>query len=114
MTVEQLIDSIAVRLRSEDVDSRRWVINLELTDRDEIWRVELSNRTISASPFPAASPDATVRLAHVSLVEIASGQSTPDTLLNAGRLDLYGTPEALAEVFGHLDVFESMFPIVEP
>ena len=114
MTVEQLIDSIAVRLRSEDVDSRRWVINLELTDRDEIWRVELSNRTISASPLPAASPDATVRLAHVSLVEIASGQSTPDTLLNAGRLNLSGAPEALAEVFGHLDVFESMFPIVEP
>ena len=114
MTVDQLIDSIAVRLRSEDADSRRWVINLELTDRDEIWRVELSNRTISASPLPAASPDATVRLAHVALVEIASGESTPDTLLNAGRLNLSGAPEALAEVFGHLDVFESMFPIVEP
>ena len=114
MTVDQLIDSIAVRLRSEDVDGRTWTINLELTDRDEIWRVELSNRTISASPLPAASPDATVRLAHVALVEIASGESTPDTLLDAGRLDLSGTPEALAEVFGYLDVFESMFPIVEP
>ena len=114
MTVDQLIDSIAVRLRSEDVAGHARTINLELTDRDEIWRVELSNRAISASRVPVASPDATVRLAHVALVEIASGESTPDTLLDAGRLELSGTPEALAEVFGHLDMFESMFPIVEP
>ncbi len=114
MTVDQLIDSIAVRLRAEEVADRSGSVNLELSDRDGAWRVELSNRTLSSSTAPSTPPDATVTLAHADLVAIASGEITPAELITEGRVTVVGNADAFGLVFGHLDVFESMFPIVEP
>ncbi|MGB1381796.1 MAG: alkyl/aryl-sulfatase [Ilumatobacteraceae bacterium] len=114
MTVDQLIDSIAVRLRAEEVADRTASVNLELSDRDGVWRVELSNRTLSSSTAPSTSPDATVIMSHADLVGIASGESTPTELVAEGRVTVVGDTGAFDLVFAHLDVFESMFPIVEP
>jgi len=74
----------------------------------------LSNRTLSSSTSPSTFPDATVIMSHADLVGIASGESTPTELVAKRRVTVVGDTGAFDLVFAHLDMFESMFPIVEP
>ena len=114
MTVEQLLDASAVRLRAEDVGGVEVTVNMEVTDRDEIWRVQVSNRTMHAVPRPADSPDATLRVTHDLLVDLSAAEITISDAVNNGRASVDGDIAAARAVFDHLDVFESMFAIVEP
>ena len=114
MTVEQLMDASAVRLRAEDVGGVEVTINMEVTDRDETWRIQLSNRTMHAVPRPADNPDATVRVTHDLLVDLSAAETTISDAVTGGRTSVDGDLAAVRAVFDHLDVFESMFAIVEP
>ncbi len=115
MTVQQLMDANAVRLRAEDVGGRRHTVNLVVTDAEpDRWRVILSNRSLHARPGVAADADATARLDRSVLVDIGAAAVTVDEALDGERIELDGDRAAIQAVFGHLDVFESMFPVVEP
>ena len=114
MTVEQLLDASAVRLRAEDVGGVEVTINLEVTDRDETWRIQVSNRAMHAVPRPADAPDATLRVTHDLLVDLSAAETTISDAVSNGRASVDGDLAAARAVFDHLDVFESMFAIVEP
>lgn len=114
MTVEQLMDLNAVRLEAEKVGGVDVSVNLELTDTGEHWRVQLSNRTLHTVAGRSDDADATVRLDRSVLVEFASAELTAAEALETGRATVDGDPAAFRTVFDHLDVFMSMFPIVEP
>jgi alkyl sulfatase BDS1-like metallo-beta-lactamase superfamily hydrolase len=114
MTVEQLMDATAVRLRAEEIGGIEVTVNLVFGDVDETWRVEISNRAMHTSPGRADHADATVTLDRGVLVEISAAELTPADAAEAGRVDIDGDPDAFAALFEHLDVFWSMFPIVEP
>ncbi|MEZ5228970.1 MAG: alkyl sulfatase C-terminal domain-containing protein [Acidimicrobiales bacterium] len=63
------------------------------------------------------SPDATVTvtLTKALMAEIMGGETTfVDAVTFAGRATLDGDLAALITVFGHLEVFQSGFAIVEP
>ena len=45
---------------------------------------------------------------------LSTNSTTIDAALAAGRIECDGDAAALDAVFGHLDTFQSMFPIVEP
>ena len=114
MTVQQIMDANAVRLRAEDVVGVDVTINMVVADLDEVWRVQLSHCTLHTVPRAAAVPDATLHVDHALLVDLAGAETTMADAIDAGRASVDGDVEAVHAVFDHLDTFESMFPIVEP
>ena len=58
--------------------------------------------------------DATVELDREVVIRIATGESTAADAIGAGRARIEGDAAAFTVLFEHLDVFMSMFPIVEP
>jgi alkyl sulfatase BDS1-like metallo-beta-lactamase superfamily hydrolase len=115
MTTGQWFDALAVRLRSEDVGGIRAVVNWQLTDLDERWVLELSNRTLHATAGrhdPAAG--ATVTTTRPALWALGEGGADLDQLVSRGEACLEGDPAAVTAVFGHLDTFMTQFPVVEP
>ncbi len=81
MTVDQLMDSTAVRLKAEEVGGLDVTVNLHFTDVDQDWRVVISNRAMHTTLATAAEPDATVTLDRSVVIEISSAE------LTAGRSD---------------------------
>jgi alkyl sulfatase BDS1-like metallo-beta-lactamase superfamily hydrolase len=114
MTIEQLLDAMAVRLRAEELPGVHAAAHLVVTDSVEEWVVEVSNRAMSARRGGATGVDVTARLDRSVLVAWSAAELTVAEALDSGRVDVDGDADALHAIFGHLDVFESMFAIVEP
>jgi alkyl sulfatase BDS1-like metallo-beta-lactamase superfamily hydrolase len=62
----------------------------------------------------AADADATVTLDRSVLIDISAAEVTAAEAVASGRATVDGDVEAFTVLFDHLDVFMSMFPIVEP
>jgi alkyl sulfatase BDS1-like metallo-beta-lactamase superfamily hydrolase len=118
MTIEQLMDAAAVRLKAEEVGGVDITVNLSFSDALESdgpsWKVSVSNRAMSTSRGHVSGADATAQLDRGVLVEIGSAELTIDEALESGRVTVDGDSGAVRTVFAHLDTFLSMFPIVEP
>ena len=117
MTIEQLFDAIAVRLRAEDVGGLETTMHLRFGGDPPFagdWTVVLSNRALSCAEGLWGDAEATVRLGRDVLLELSSNTTDVASVLAGGRIECDGDVAALEAVFGHLDTFQSMFPIVEP
>lgn len=114
MTIDQLMDATAVRLKAEEVGGIDVTVNLRFVDVDQDWRVVISNRAMHTTPGSAADPDATVTLDRSVVIEISSAELTAGAAIEAGRAVVDGDEQAFLAIFDHLDVFMSMFPIIEP
>jgi linear primary-alkylsulfatase len=117
MTIEQLVDAVAVRLRAEDVGGLAATVHLRFGGEPPFagdWTVVLSNRALSCAEGLQGTPDAIVRLGRDVLLELSSNSIDVASARSAGRIECEGDAAALDAVFGHLDTFQSMFPIVEP
>jgi alkyl sulfatase BDS1-like metallo-beta-lactamase superfamily hydrolase len=115
MTVEQVFDAIAIRLKSEEVGGQKVFVNWTFTDLDEKWILGLSNRTlfhVQGRHEPRAS--VTVSLSRLTLVSIVTAETTFMDEIQAGRITLDGDPAALLTIFGNLDTFVPGFAVVEP
>lgn len=115
MTVEQIFDSLAVRLKSEDVGGLAVVLNLTVTDLGDDWVLRLSNRTLSA--VGGRHDDAaavSIRLTRRVLLDVVDGTTTFAAAVDAGDATADGDLGAATAIFGHLDVFMTNFAIVEP
>ena len=117
MTIEQLLDTIAVRLRAEEIGGLAVTLHLRFGGAvpfDGDWTVVLSNRALSCSPGLVGTADAVARLGRDVLLELSTNTTEIRSALAAGAIECDGDADALVAVFGHLDTFQSMFPIVEP
>jgi alkyl sulfatase BDS1-like metallo-beta-lactamase superfamily hydrolase len=114
MTVDQLMDATAVRLKAEEVGGVDVTVNFRFSDIGADWRVVLSNRAMHTTAGAAADADADVVLDRSVLIEISSAELTADTAIESGRAVVDGDADAFKVIFDHLDVFMSMFPVVEP
>ena len=86
-----------------------------VTDTEERWTLELSNRTLHARPVAGdASADARVRTTRATLAALVGGQTDLAAALAAGDLEADGDRDALALVFDHLDPLPGGFTVVEP
>jgi alkyl sulfatase BDS1-like metallo-beta-lactamase superfamily hydrolase len=115
MTVEQVFDTISIRLKSETVAGLTIAINWTFTDIDETWRMCLSNRTLSYIKG-SADPQAAVSLSltRKGLIDIVTQSTTLQDELQNGNLKISGDIESLASIFGNLDTFTVGFNVVEP
>lgn len=115
MTVEQVFDTLGVRLMSENLGGVSVATDWVFTDTGERWTVGISNRTLFASPDSThPSPDATLTLTRAVLLSILVQDTTFPDEIAAGRITLDGDGAALVHIFGNLDVFTGAFPVVEP
>jgi alkyl sulfatase BDS1-like metallo-beta-lactamase superfamily hydrolase len=115
MTPDQLFDSMAVRLKAEDVGGLTTAVNLTLTDLGEQWVLQLSNRTLHAVPGRHdANAAVTIRLAKPVLYAVSEGDRSLADAVAAGEAEAHGDLAAADHIFGNLDVFWSNFPLVEP
>lgn len=118
MTIEQLMDAAAVRLKADEVGGVDVTVNMRIGDTVDAdgpdWKVSISNRAMSTSRGHVTDADATASFDRSVLVEIGSAELTIDEAIDGGRVTVVGDADAVRAVFGHLDVFMSMFPVVEP
>jgi alkyl sulfatase BDS1-like metallo-beta-lactamase superfamily hydrolase len=115
LTIELIFDSIAIRLRSEEVGGKDVTINWRFSDIGEEWVLGLRHRALHA--VRGRNDDAaraTVTMTRAALIDVVAGESTFADLVGRGEVSVGGDPTALSEIFGHLDTFAGGFPIVEP
>ncbi len=118
VTMPQLFDSLAVRLRSEEVAGAVADIGFDLTDVGEQWTLGLAHRALHyRAGLPSensAGAVAIVRLSRTNLIAVATKDTTFAELITAGTASIKGERSVLDAVFDHLDTFMTGFPIVEP
>jgi alkyl sulfatase BDS1-like metallo-beta-lactamase superfamily hydrolase len=115
MSVDQLFDSLAVRLKAEEVAGATVLMNFTVTDLGEQWVLGLSNRALH---YVAGRHDAgaavTFALSKATLLEVAEAVRTFDDAIASGDATAEGDVAAAGLIFDHLDVFMSNFALVEP
>ncbi len=119
MTIEQIFDTLAVRLKSEAVAGVKVFTNWTFPDLsgspDEKWVLAVSNRTMySVRGRHHDGADVSIRLDRNLLVRIIAQETSFVDEISAGTIELEGDAAVLLTVFGNLDVFMAGFPIVEP
>ncbi len=115
MTIEQIFDTLGIRLISENVKNVRAVINWHFTDINERWVLELSHHTLHATQNKVVdNADVTVTIARTMILSIMNQETTFMDQVQAGTVTIDGDAAALLTVFGNLDLFLPGFAIVEP
>lgn len=114
LTLEQLIDALAIRVdgpRSWDADI---TIHWNLRDGDQV-TVRLRNGVLTHTTGRApAAPDVVIALGEADMRAVLLGAAAPAELAERGRADIEGDPEKLTELFGYLDQPDPDFAIVTP
>ncbi|MSY08430.1 MAG: MBL fold metallo-hydrolase, partial [Actinobacteria bacterium] len=119
MTIEQIFDTLAVRLISENVSGLSLKINWHFTDMsgtaDERWLLGLSHRTLySVQGRNDEKAQATLTMARSTLISIIIQETTFLDEIGKGSIVIDGDATALLTIFGNLDAFPNSFNIVEP
>lgn len=119
MSIEQIFDTMAVRLISENVGDQDVRINWTFTDLagtpDEKWMLGLSHRTLhSVRTRHAVDARASLTMARKTLIRIIAQETTFVDEIGSGSIQLDGDAQALLTIFGNLDTFGGGFAIVEP
>lgn len=115
MTVEQVFDTISVRLQAENLGGVSLATNWTFPDVNEKWTLGISNRTLFHSPgYHAADAECSVTLDRSLLVDIVTQATTFMAEIETGRIQLQGDPAALMTIFGNMETFTPGFAIVEP
>ncbi|GDX26534.1 beta-lactamase-like protein [Actinomycetes bacterium] len=119
MTIEQIFDTLAVRLISENVSGLSLKINWHFTDMggtaDERWLLGLSHRTLySVQGRNDEEAQATLTMARSTLISVIIQETTFIDEIGKGFIVIDGDATALLTIFGNLDAFPNSFNIVEP
>lgn len=119
MTIDQVFDTIGLRLISENVGGLSLAINWQFADMagtlDELWEIGISNRTLYATQGRNNSLAlATVKITRDLFLEVIAQTTSFAEELKNGTVTIEGDAGALLTVFGNLDSFATGFAIVEP
>jgi alkyl sulfatase BDS1-like metallo-beta-lactamase superfamily hydrolase len=119
MTVEQIFDTISVRLKSEEVGGLSLKLNWTFPDMagttDEKWVLALSHRTLyGVQGRHDSEAIASISINRSLLIDILTQQTTFVDQITAGNITLDGDGAALLNIFGNIDTNAPGFAIVEP
>ncbi len=115
LTIELIFDSLAIRLKAEEVSGEHTVINFRFTDIGEDWILGLQNsvlRSVRGRLDPVG--EVTLTLTRLTLLSVLGGDATFVEAIQNGEITIDGDGSALLKIFGHLDTFMTGFAIVEP
>jgi alkyl sulfatase BDS1-like metallo-beta-lactamase superfamily hydrolase len=115
LPIEQLFETIGMRLLADEVGGTRVTMEFAFTDIDEHWVLGLANRAIHSRRGRSQDPvDARIVTTRQVLLAITAGEVEIEASVAAGDLVVDGDANALHSIFDHLDVFTSGFAIIEP
>ena len=115
LTIEQLFDSLSVRVKSEELGGVSLCVNWHFTDIDEKWILGISNRTLYATPGRhEKSAAATITLTRLTMLDVVTQATTFVDQITEGTITIDGDASALLQIFGKLDTITTGFAIVEP
>jgi alkyl sulfatase BDS1-like metallo-beta-lactamase superfamily hydrolase len=115
MSVELLFDSLAVRLKADQLAGFSTSLDMRFTDVNEQWILRVTNRTLHATKnATVALPDAVVTTSRTTLIDLAMGDRTLDAAIADGSIALTGDGRGLATIFANLENFMTGFNIIEP
>jgi len=115
MTTTMLFDALGVRLRAEDLAGVALTLEWNVTDREEVHVVGVSNRTLFHAPGRTApDADALVTSTAAAIVALVDRTLDVDAALADGSVTVDGDAGALRTLAGSVDTFARMFPIVTP
>ena len=119
MTVEQIFDTISVRLDSEAVGGLSLKINWTFPDMrgtaDGKWVLALSHRTLyGVQGRHDSEAIASISINRSLLIDILTQQTTFVDQITAGNIILEGDGAALLNIFGNIDTNAPGFAIIEP
>lgn len=113
LTLDQLFDSLAIRLDGPRAASERIVLNWSVDD--ETYAMTLENGVLNYLPDKQApEPDASITITRSSFNQVLLGAATPQDLLASGELQIDGDAMKLATLLGLLDEPDPNFAIVTP
>ncbi|MGP8303746.1 alkyl/aryl-sulfatase [Streptomyces inhibens] len=114
LTVDQLIDSLALRIDGPRAWSTSLTLDLYLPDEDRTWHLTLSNGALTHLSSPGAptpndegGPDLTLTLTKPQLLSLLAGGGPAEAAQ-------HGEAGALSRLFGLLSTPDPNFPIVTP
>ncbi|MFD5223361.1 alkyl/aryl-sulfatase [Streptomyces tendae] len=116
LTLEQLFDSLAIRVdgpRSWDADI---TVRFDLQDADSVTlrlRNGVLTHTVGDGPA-AADPDISIALAETTLRAVLLGVTAPDELADRSGVTITGDPAKLSALLGHLGAPDPDFAVVTP
>ena len=114
MSIEMMLDYMAVRLNPEKAAGKKLKINFVFTDVNELYTVFLENSTLNNRRGNADDADTTISTTRKTVNDIMLGVTTIDKALKAGDIKVEGTQGKFKELQGMLDNFEFWFNIVTP
>ncbi|MFI9257560.1 alkyl/aryl-sulfatase [Streptomyces sioyaensis] len=114
LTVDQLLDSLAIRIDGPRAWSTALTLDLYLPDEDRTWHLTLSHGALTHLSSPGAPtpgkeriPDLTLTLTKPQLLDLLAGHEP-------GERALDGETGALHELLGLLSTPRPTFPVVTP
>ncbi len=113
LTLDQLFDSLAIRIDGPRAASERIVLNWRVDE--ETYAMTLENGVLNHLPDKQdPEPDASITVTRSSLTQVLLGAATPQDLLASGELKIDGDAMKLATLLGLLDEPDPNFAIVTP
>lgn len=110
---EELFDSLAVRVDSTKVAKKDLTFLVTLTDRQEMWWLELKHGNLSSILIREhKKADAELSLPYTALVKIATGQAGLKEMLEMGLASIDGSLLAVGSLLLSLEASDSNFQIV--
>jgi len=115
MPIDNLFQTLAVRLNGPAAEGVRLALNLDFTDLDRRYLLSIDNSVLHA--FPGRWSDvaeAGLTITALDFKRLMMGLVEAPELLEDGRLQVAGDAGALARLGALFDRFERRFPIVTP
>lgn len=113
--VDQFFELMAVMLNGPKADGKTFTLNMEFTDLDQAYVLELENAVLHyRTGEPAADANATIRITHPLFVRMLTGSAGIREILFSDKVSVEGSKLDLLQFFALLDRPDETFNIVTP
>ncbi len=113
--IEKFFESMAARLNGPEAFGEEFTLNINFTDLDKNYVLELENAVLRHKLAPKdKTADATMNITHELFIDLVIGVAGVSEVLTSDDLSLEGSKLGLISFFALLDQPEGVFNIVTP
>lgn len=115
MPIEMYLDYLGIRLNSQKADGKKIHINLNLTDKNQQYAIQIENAVLIYTPKKQfQNADATLSLTRNTFDALTLKQKNLMQAIAEADIKLAGSKDKLDEFMSLFDTFPPMFTIVTP
>ena len=113
--LDQFFELMGAMLNGPKADGKSFTLNIEFTDLDKVYVLELENAVLhQREGSPAPDANATVRITHPMFVKMLTGRAGVREILFSDDVSVEGSKLDLLKFFALLDQPNPIFNIVTP